>query len=40
MGCKEIGSDTEQDNRGSQAFHQRIGFREAGRIVAFIKAID
>lgn len=40
LGCKEIGSDTELDNHGSQAFHQRIGFKEAGRIVAFIKEID
>lgn len=40
LGCKEMGSDTELNNHGSQAFHQRIGFREAGRIVAFIKTID
>ncbi|MDU0329511.1 GNAT family N-acetyltransferase [Paenibacillus sp. 3LSP] len=40
LGCKEIGSDTELDNHGSQAFHQRMGFKEAGRIVAFIKEID
>jgi aminoglycoside 6'-N-acetyltransferase I len=40
LGCKEIGSDTELDNYGSQAFHQRMGFKEAGRIVAFIKEID
>ncbi|MBW4840676.1 MAG: GNAT family N-acetyltransferase [Paenibacillaceae bacterium] len=40
LGCKELGSDTGWDNHVSQAFHQRIGFREAGRIVAFIKVID
>jgi aminoglycoside 6'-N-acetyltransferase I len=40
LGCKEMGSDTELDNHESQAFHKRIGFREAGRIVAFIKTID
>jgi aminoglycoside 6'-N-acetyltransferase I len=40
LGCKEIASDTELDNHGSQEFHKRIGFKEAGRIVAFIKAIE
>ncbi|WP_178021638.1 aminoglycoside 6'-N-acetyltransferase [uncultured Paenibacillus sp.] len=39
-GCKELGSDTGWDNHVSQEFHQKIGFREAGRIVAFIKEID
>ncbi|MGG3529924.1 aminoglycoside 6'-N-acetyltransferase [Paenibacillus rhizolycopersici] len=39
MGCKELGSDTGWDNQVSQAFHQKIGFREAGRIVAFMKEI-
>lgn len=39
LGCKEIGSDTGWDNLASQSFHQKIGFREAGRIVAFIKEI-
>lgn len=39
-GCKELGSDTGWDNQVSQAFHQKIGFKEAGRIVAFIKEIE
>lgn len=39
LGCKELGSDTGWDNLASQSFHQKIGFREAGRIVAFIKEI-
>ncbi|WP_339821366.1 aminoglycoside 6'-N-acetyltransferase [Paenibacillus sp. FSL R7-0216] len=39
LGCKELGSDTGWDNQVSQAFHQKIGFREAGRIVAFMKEI-
>lgn len=39
LGCKEIASDTSFDNYGSQEFHKKIGFREAGRIVAFIKEL-
>lgn len=39
LGCKEIASDTELHNSGSQEFHKKIGFKEAGRIVAFIKDI-
>lgn len=37
LGCKELASDTQLENRASQEFHMKIGFREAGRIVAFIK---
>jgi len=40
LGCTEIASDTELDNHASQEFHKRIGFKEAGRIVAFIKRIE
>lgn len=40
LGCTELASDTTMDNHGSQQFHKRIGFKEAGRIVAFIKDID
>ncbi|WP_026021457.1 aminoglycoside 6'-N-acetyltransferase [Paenibacillus senegalensis] len=40
LGCTEIASDTQWDNYGSQEFHKKIGFKEAGRIVAFIKNID
>jgi aminoglycoside 6'-N-acetyltransferase I len=38
-GCREIASDTQIDNHASQEFHKRIGFKEAGRLVAFIKEI-
>jgi len=40
LGCSEIASDTELNNLASQEFHKRIGFKEAGRIVAFIKEIQ
>ena len=39
-GCAEIASDTALENVDSQAFHKKMGFREAARIVAFIKAIE
>lgn len=39
LGCNEIASDTQLDNDASQEFHKKIGFKEAGRIVAFIKDI-
>lgn len=40
LGCSQIASDTELDNHGSQEFHKKIGFREANRIVAFIKDLQ
>ncbi|WP_199900160.1 aminoglycoside 6'-N-acetyltransferase [Caldalkalibacillus mannanilyticus] len=40
LGCSEIASDTELDNYGSQEFHKKLGFAEAGRIVTFVKKID
>jgi len=40
LGCSQIASDTELDNSGSQEFHKRIGFREANRIVSFIKDLN
>lgn len=40
LGCSQIASDTELDNYGSQEFHKKIGFREASRIVAFIKDLN
>ncbi|CAI6087333.1 aminoglycoside 6'-N-acetyltransferase [Cohnella sp. JJ-181] len=40
LGCKEIASDTQLENHASQEFHRKIGFKEAGRIVAFIKRFD
>jgi|SRR5690606_23358266 aminoglycoside 6'-N-acetyltransferase I len=39
-GCTQLGSDTWLDNVQSQLFHLKSGFREAGRIVAFIKEIE
>lgn len=38
-GCKQIGSDAYIDNKISHAFHLNIGFKEAGRLVTFIKNI-
>lgn len=40
LGCSQIASDTELENIGSQEFHKRIGFREANRIVSFIKDLN
>jgi len=39
-GCTELASDAELHNVASQVFHKKIGFREAGKIVAFIKDIN
>ena len=39
-GCREIGSDAAADNEASQCFLKKIGFREAARIVAFIKPVE
>ncbi len=38
-GCSELGSDTESWNRGSQKFHESIGFKKAETIVHFIRKI-
>jgi aminoglycoside 6'-N-acetyltransferase I len=38
-GCREMGSDAELTNTKSHAFHRAIGFREANRIVSYIKKI-
>lgn len=38
-GCSELASDTELGNVLSQQVHQKLGFREAAKIVAFIKPI-
>lgn len=40
FGCSQLASDTELDNYTGQEFHKKIGFEEAGRIVAFIKSIE
>ena len=36
-GCREFASDCELTNLESQAFHQAVGFREANRIVAYVR---
>lgn len=35
QGCTEFASDTELDNRDSQAAHAALGFAEVGRLVLF-----
>ncbi|MHC4375797.1 MAG: GNAT family N-acetyltransferase [Planctomycetota bacterium] len=35
QGCTEFASDTELDNRDSQAAHGALGFAEVGRLVLF-----
>ena len=40
LGCTEMASDIEEDNTDSYAFHLMTGFKEAGRIIHFIKDID
>lgn len=40
MGCKELASDCELENKLSINFHKGIGFEEANRIVCFIKNIE
>lgn len=39
QGCKELASDAELDNIDSQKFHKKIGFKEANKIVCFIRKI-
>ncbi|MGD6991361.1 aminoglycoside 6'-N-acetyltransferase [Sutcliffiella horikoshii] len=36
-GCKQIGSDIHLDNHVSYDFHIGMGFKEASRLIAFIK---
>lgn len=38
-GCREFASDCELDNLQSQAFHARVGFVEANRIICFAKKL-
>ncbi|TYS53714.1 GNAT family N-acetyltransferase [Sutcliffiella horikoshii] len=38
-GCKQIGSDIYLDNHVSYDFHIGMGFKEASRLIAFIKDI-
>ena len=39
-GCREIGSDAYIENVVSHDFHTSVGFKEAGRLVTFIKSIE
>jgi aminoglycoside 6'-N-acetyltransferase I len=34
-GCKELASDCELENKTSEAFHKKIGFKEANRLICF-----
>lgn len=36
-GCTQVGSDMEVDNQDSYPFHMSLGFKEAGRLITFIK---
>ena len=38
-GCTQYASDTEITNQQSIAFHKKVGFSEANRLVCFIKDI-
>lgn len=40
LGLRQIGSDIYADNLTSYDFHTRCGFREAGRLIAFMKELD
>lgn len=39
-GCKQIGSDAYLDNKGSFDFHLSVGFKDAGKLVTFIKDLQ
>lgn len=39
-GCTEFASDCELTNDASLAFHQRLGFQEANRIICFVKKLQ
>lgn len=39
QGCTEFASDCELDNHDSLAFHIRMGFEEAGRVICFTKKL-
>lgn len=40
QGCSEFASDCELDNEVSLAFHKKMGFVEANRIICFTKALS
>ena len=39
MDCREFASDCELDNTGSLAFHLKMGFEEANRVICFTKRL-
>lgn len=39
VGCTEFASDCELDNTGSLAFHLKMGFEEANRVICFMKKL-
>jgi aminoglycoside 6'-N-acetyltransferase I len=39
-GCTQVGSDMEIDNQDSYPFHMSLGFKEAGRLITFIRDLD
>lgn len=39
-GCREFASDCELDNTESLKFHMACGFREANRIICFVKELN
>ena len=39
MGCTEFASDCKLTNTGSLAFHLRMGFEEANRVICFTKTL-
>ena len=39
MGCREFASDCELTNKESLAFHLKVGFSEANRIICFTKTL-
>ena len=39
QGCTEFASDCELSNSESRCFHEAVGFREANRIVAYVRRL-
>ncbi len=35
QGCSELASDCELNNSASKAFHKKVGFKEANRLICF-----
>ena len=40
MGCREFASDCELTNKDSLKFHLNVGFREANRIICFVRELN